>query len=343
MFHKFSILLALSLVFDRPTQTTAADLTIKYPSLYPENGASLGGTSMMYFGRVYQASVVKYDSKKGTFKEIIIPKITGNSKAHLTGIESDRSCKLIWAVANAAAAIESSGRDMSGPSAIVSIDTNDRIVNSVDLTGTLSQVRQLNGGVPAGGTQDITTDPHGNVYIIASYGQAILKLDHKTMKPSVFFASKNPTPATMSYTGIELADANKLIVWNTEKTRLETFDLTSPNPQPLIPTGGTINTNSPFIGDAVFIPTFSKGSCILVNNNVPSRVEVFTTKDSWNSVKHTASIDANKYKTSASYTFELNGRIYYGTTFFGDSKAGSRDTFPQVDITEEVEKACQVV
>ncbi|KAG0147138.1 hypothetical protein CROQUDRAFT_76893 [Cronartium quercuum f. sp. fusiforme G11] len=343
MFHKFSILLALSLVFDRLTQTTAADLIIRYPSLYPENGASFKGTSMMYFGRVYQASVVKYDSEKGTFNEIKIPSITGNSKAHITGIESDRSCELIWAVANAAAAIDSSGRDMSGPSAIVSMDPNDQIVNFVDLTGVLSQVRQLNGGFSVGGTQDITTDHQGNVYIIASYGQAILKFDRKTKKPSVFFASKNPTPATMSYTGIELADTNKLIVWNTEKTRLETFDLTSQNPQPIIPTGGTISTKSPFIGDAVFIPTFSKGSCLLLNNNVPSRVEVFTTKDKWNSVKHAASIDANKYKTSASYTFELNGRIYYGTTFFGDSKPRLRNVFPQVDITEAVIKACQDV
>lgn len=52
-------------------------------------------------------------------------------------------------------------------------------------------------------------------------GQAIIKVDGKTMQPSVFFAQKNPKPSTMTYSGIELADAHTLMVWNNQYSRIE--------------------------------------------------------------------------------------------------------------------------
>lgn len=65
---------------------------------------------MVYFARTYEASIVKYDPVKETFKEILVPSISGNPSVHLSGIEADRSNSFIWAIVDAAAAFATSGR-----------------------------------------------------------------------------------------------------------------------------------------------------------------------------------------------------------------------------------------
>lgn len=58
-------------------------------------------------------------------------------------------------------------------------------------------------------------------FFVKTKGQVIVKIDKKTRKPAVWFAQKNPALRKMSYTGIELADENTLIVWNDNTHQFE--------------------------------------------------------------------------------------------------------------------------
>lgn len=84
-------------------------LNFLFISSDPENGASQPMSGMVYFSSTYKASIVKYDPIKESFKEILIPSVTGNPVVHVSGIEANRTCSLVWAIVDAAAAFATSG------------------------------------------------------------------------------------------------------------------------------------------------------------------------------------------------------------------------------------------
>ncbi|KAH9825190.1 hypothetical protein DFH28DRAFT_943032 [Melampsora americana] len=313
-------------------------LNLTFPGLYPENGASLRSTGMMYYSSVYNATVVKYDPRRQTFKEIIIPSVTGQPNTHVSGIEADRSRPLIWAIVDAASAFETNGAQISGPAGLVGIDVNDKVIFNVDLNPVLKEVQHLNGGVEVGGAQDVTSDHDGNVYITFSFGQTILKFDPKTEKTSIFYMKMNPKPKTMGMTGIELSNSNLLIVWNNENGRIETFDINSPQVKPFIPKGDHLPKTT--IGDGVYMPSFSKGTCLLLNNCGLNQVEVLKSNDDWKTITHVGSIPTKEFDGISVFTYEIDSRIYFGTAYFTDPKPLTRTFFPQGDITNAVRKAC---
>ncbi|EGG05756.1 uncharacterized protein MELLADRAFT_87631 [Melampsora larici-populina 98AG31] len=340
MIQPYGILaLAVFLIwYNRLSAVSGGTINLKFEGLYPENGASLPSTGMMYYSAVYKATVVKYDPKRQNFKEITIPSVTGQPNTHVSGIEADRSSPLIWAIVNAASAFDTNGAQISGPAGLVGIDTNDKIVFNVDLNPALQEVQRVNGGIEAGGAQDATTDHEGNVYISISFGQTILKFDPKTQKTSIFYMKMQPKPKTMGITGIELVNSNTLIVWNNENGKLESFDIHSPKVEPFIPKGDYLPKTT--IADGVFIPSFSKGTCLLLNNCALNQVEVLKSHDNWKTVTHAGSIPTKKFSGISVFTYEIDSRIYFGTAYFTDPKPRNRNLFPQGDITHAVTKAC---
>lgn len=327
------------LAFHNPLRAVlGATLDLNYPGLYPENGAVLPGTGMMYYSSLYKATVVKYDPKKQTFKEINIPGVSGAPNTHVSGIEADRSRPLIWAIVDAASAFATNGAQLAGPAGLVGIDTDDKIVYNVDLKPTLKEIQSLNGGIEVGGVQDATTDQDGNVYVTASFGQAIMKFDPKTQKTSIFYFKMHPAPLAMGFSGIEFVNPKTLIVWNDAKKSLETFDITSPKIKPSVPEGDHLPKS--MIADAIYIPSFTKGTCLLLNDDATGQVEVVKSRDNWKSITHAGSIATDtKSGGLATFTYEIGSRVYYGSEFFND-RARTRSLFPQGDITDAVTKAC---
>ncbi|EGG05758.1 uncharacterized protein MELLADRAFT_87632 [Melampsora larici-populina 98AG31] len=291
---------------------SGGNLNLNFTSLYPENGAVLPSTGMMYYSACYRATVVKFDSKQQTFKEITIPSVTGQPNTHVSGIEADRSRALIWAVVDAASAFDTNGGQLSGPAGLVGIDTNDKILYNVDLNPALKEVQRLNGGVEVGGAQDATTDNDGNVYVPVAFGQAILKFDPKTQKTSVFYFKMNPKPHDIGYTGIEFVNSKTLILWNNVNRRIETIDITSRKIKASVPKGAHLP--KPTVVDAIYIPSFSKGTCLLLNNVVENQVEVMKTRNNWKSVIHTASISTKEFDGISTFTYEIDDRMYFGSS-----------------------------
>ncbi|KAH9825191.1 hypothetical protein DFH28DRAFT_18756 [Melampsora americana] len=314
------------------------NFNLNFTSLYPENGAVLPSTGMMYYSACYRASVVKYDSKKQTFKEITIPSVTGQPNTHVSGIEADRSRPLIWAVVDAASAFETNGAQISGPAGLVGIDANDRILYNIDLNPALKEVQRLNGGVEVGGAQDATTDDNGNVYVPVGFGQVILKFDPKIQKTSIFYFKHHPKPKSIGYTGIEFVNSKTLILWNNLNRKIETIDITSPKIKLSVSKG--LHLPKSTVADAIYIPSFSNGTCLLLNNVIANQVEVMKTHDHWKSIIHRASISTNQFGGISTFTYEIKNKIYFGSSYFSDNKSHTRTSFPQGDITHAVIKAC---
>ncbi|EGG09521.1 uncharacterized protein MELLADRAFT_95993 [Melampsora larici-populina 98AG31] len=292
------------LAFHNPLRVVlGATLELNFPGLYPENGAVLPSTGMMYYSSLYKGTVVKYDPKKQTFQEITIPGVSGAPNTHVSGIEADRSRPLIWAIVDAASAFATNGAQLSGPAGLLGIDTNDKIVYNVDLNPTLKEVQSLNGGIEVGGAQDATTDKDGNVYVTASFGSAMIQIQ------------MNPKPHTLGYTGIEFVNSKTLIVWNDAIKAIETFDITSTKPKPSVPEGDRLSKS--MMADAIYIPSFTKGTCLLLNDDVSGQVEVVKSHDNWKSITHAGSIPTDmKSGGLATFTYEISSRIYYGSEPF---------------------------
>lgn len=227
---------------------------------------------------------------------------------------------------------------ISGPAGLVGIDANDKILYNIDLNPALKEIQRLNGGIEVGGAQDATTDDDGNVYIPLAFGQAILKFDPKIQKTSVFFFKMNPKPRAIGYTGIEFVNPKTLILWNNVNRRIETIDITSRKIKVSVPKGAHLPKST--VADAIYIPSFSKGTCLLLNNVVENQVEVMKTRDHWKSVTHMGSISTKEFGGISTFTYEIDNRVYYGSSYFSDDDSHTRSFFPQGDITDAVTKAC---
>ncbi|KAI8445412.1 hypothetical protein BY996DRAFT_4597977, partial [Phakopsora pachyrhizi] len=280
----------------------------------PENGAGLPSNGKVYFSSLYKASVIEYDPLNNTYREFKIPGISGNPMAHVSGIEASKwSSDTIWAIIDPAFVFATNGANMTGPDGLVSINITDQSMDIIYLKPVLERAQSINGGTRVVGAQDLVQAPDGSVYLIISFGQAIIKIVPQTRALSVFYSPK-PAISKISYTGIELVSNHTLVVWNTAEGRFETFEINSPEPKAKFVK--ILNSKSldsrKIYGDALFGPSFAQGRCLLLSNPGAKTIEVFTSNNGWNSATHRASIDASRHGGFPSFTYETLGKIYFG-------------------------------
>ncbi|KAF6811766.1 hypothetical protein CSOJ01_05494 [Colletotrichum sojae] len=327
--------------FPKPHNTcppfTKGTFTIQQPQLYPENADWDVNNCIVYFGSLFNASVVVYDPYKDTVLDIIMfDGITHNPALHIGGVEVDPQTRLVSVVVDAAAPFNTGGRDISGDNFIIKYDpAKKRVLWNKNIT-TVSKGQYA-------GFQDIEHDPRGNTYIVGSFPGTILKVDREGAVLEPWFLPAQIVPTKMGFSGLA-ATGDTLLSNSNEDRQIYRFNMRDSKGKPeLVPRTPSTALD---MTDAIYFPPRYNGKVLLIAENAKGITVLRSRDGSWKSAEHLGTVPNDSPAAQGGIVtapVQIGENIFMVEEFFADppirgSTAGNRTSFPLVDITSEVER-----
>ncbi|KAI2622423.1 hypothetical protein GGR54DRAFT_63072 [Hypoxylon sp. NC1633] len=308
--------------------------------LYPENADFDLNECLLYFGALFNASVVVYDPYKAeTVVTLEFEGITRTRPFHIGGVAWDPYTNLVSILVDSAVPHETADHQISGDDYILRYDPATKaLVWSLNIT-------EVSQGL-YGGQQDVEHDSRGHVYVLGTYPGTILRVepDGSSIKPWYLPENIDHTSAGLSgfaATGdILLASDTKN---NTGSGEIYRFDMAADEGTPvLVPR----TPNDAIMSlDAVYLPPKYEGKVLLVSEH-DRGVSVLRSADGkWEAAEYLGLISNYSSLAEGGFnvaTVEISGSIYTVDEWFSDpivpgTSAGNRTEFPLVDITSDIE------
>ncbi|KAI1105769.1 hypothetical protein F4804DRAFT_111362 [Jackrogersella minutella] len=309
--------------------------------LYPENADFDQNQCLLYFGALFNASVVVYDPYKATVVLTLeFPGITRTKPFHVGGVAWDPYTNLISILVDSAIPHETPDHQISGDDYIVRYDpVKQELVWSLNIT-------EVSQGL-YGGQQDVEHDSRGHVYVLGSYPGTILRVkpDGSSIEPWYV-----PEEIDHTYSGLSgFAATGDILLASDAKNgsgsgEIYRFDMTAEKGTPVVvprTPGDAIMSH-----DAVYLPPKYGGKVLLISEH-DRGVSVLRSADGkWEAAEYLGlipndpSLDAGALNTA---TVEVSGSVFGVIEWFSDqavsdTSAGNRTEFPLVDITPDLEK-----
>lgn len=297
----------------------------------------------MYYSVLFNASVAIHNPYLHNTTILEFPSITHNSEFHIGAVAANPHTNLISVIANAAAAFSTQGKDVSGTNNLMLLDpANYKEIYRLNLTETTKGTY--------GGFQDVEFDERGNIYVVGSFPASILRIEgggngtsNQSQSQVVVNEWYKSTAPTAKNGMAGLAVHNDILLANDNagatNSSLVKFDMALPKGTPVpIP----ISNNRSIAGtDAIHLPSRYNGTVLLAAVDA-SGVEVLRSKDGrWDAAEGLGLV-SNKVKAAegafVTGTVQIGTRVFMIEEFFADVQPGTRERFPLVDITEEVER-----
>lgn len=297
---------------------------------------------MLFLSAIYNASVLEYDPYTQESKIINLPNITGNIDYEVGGIDMDIRTGSVYITVNAPAPFKTDGRNLTGPNRLVRYDTfRQRILWEVDLAGFQDEVLARTGQFVSG-FQDQAEDPRGNAYILATFGNAIARIDPEGQEVSVFFAS-GLNSSILGIAGL-FTVGDTLVVSDARSQGFLVFDTRAKQgvPTKVKPQG---EPNVFGCNDGLIAPSKYGGTVALCSNdkiNGTGGIAVYQSWDGWKNAQWKGFIlnnDPVAIGSTPTATVEIAGSIFISEEFFatrGATRPQPRSQFPFVDITSKV-------
>ncbi|OAA34021.1 tri14-like protein [Beauveria brongniartii RCEF 3172] len=310
------------------------NFTVNAAGLYPENADFDDSRCVTYISNLYKGTVSVYDATANRVSKIITLDGISNVPAfHVGGVQRDRLHDKLTISANAAAAFDTSGDDVSGTNLIVQYNlAEDRVEWAQNLTA-------VSNGV-YGGFQDIEHDAAGNSFVVGSFPSSIVKItpDGKTATP--WFGPSGTNTTLYGFAGIAaFNDARSALVPDGESGQVVRFDLTAEAGKPVIV---TLGSTEPIGGDldGGYLPPLYKDTVFLISDNVLGTI-VLKSDDKWETAKNVGVVPNALGSTGGFHvaTVQIVDRVYAVTEWFRDNAPGAslnRTEFPFIDITDDI-------
>jgi hypothetical protein len=206
---------------------------------------------------------------------------------------------------------------------------------------------QTETGHIVGGFQDQAEDLHGNAYYMATWGNLLVKVTPDGVASQYYLPSITEIKTTTPGFGGLFALENKLVVSEAISGSFAVFDLTCEKGEPAFVHPSNVPAGySPLLCDSLFAPPKYHGKVALYADDWAQGVGgivVYYSNDGWMSAKYVGLVLNDKARTPASTataTLEIGGKVFTSQAFLpdADGTVATTDSFPFVDITEEVER-----
>lgn len=283
---------------------------------------------------MYDATVSVYDAIQDRITEVItIDGVTGHQEFHVSGLQLDARHDKLSIIANAGAAFDTFGADVSGTNYLVQYDLRTR---KVEWKSNLTAVSQ--GAY--GGFQDVEHDAAGNSFVIGSYPSSIVKVSADGKKAEAWYTIANTKTTVSGFSGIAAFNDGRTALVNDDGGRIFVFDLTAkkgtPVHLPLQAGAEPISNNT----DASYLPALYKNTVYLVSDDAFGTI-VLRSHNNWKTAEKLGVIP-NAYAGQAftTATVQIGDRLYVLSGFFLDNPH-TRADFPLYDITDDVNKLLQ--
>jgi hypothetical protein len=253
----------------------------------------------------------------------------------------------VYIGATAGAPFNTNGQNLSGPNHLMRYDTNtQQVLWTVDLAGFQAEILAESGQFVSG-FQDQAEDPRGNAYMLATFGNAIARIDPAGKNVSVFYNS-GTNDSSVSGIGGLFTVGNTLVVSDDRSGSFLVFDTRAARgvPQFVKPQGQPDDYK--FTCDGLLGPAKYDGTVALCSNdflNGTGGIAVYQSLDGWRTAQWkgvVANDDPVAAGSTPTATVEIAGSIFISEEFFPTANATGgptpRSSFPYVDITEEVDK-----
>ncbi|KAM3560244.1 hypothetical protein MY1884_003053 [Beauveria asiatica] len=324
----------------QPQQTCTAprgNTTIHQPGLYPENADFDPKRCVAYIGHLFESVISVWDPVENKILEVIeLPDISHIPAFHVSGVQVDVKHDKLSISANAGAAFDTSGVDISGTNFLVQYDLQKR---EVEWKRNLTEISK---GV-YGGFQDIEHDAEGNSFVIGTYPSSIIKVsaDNSTAEPWYVDVGKNTT--VHGYTGIAaFNEGSNILVSDGERGQVVRFDTSADKGEPVVVTITNGNGTEPIGGDldGAILPSIYEQKVFLVSDNTLGTI-VLRSEDNWKTAEKVGVVPnrLGSVEGFAVATVQIVDRIYAVTEFFLDNTPGrslNRTDFPFYDITDDI-------
>lgn len=287
---------------------------------------------------LFNRTVSVYDAIQNRVTEVItIDGITDNPKLHVSGVQVDTRHDKLSIMANAGAAFDTSGADISGDNFLIQYDLRTKTIEwKVNLT-------PISGGT-YGGFQDIEHDAAGNCFVIGTFPSSIIKVSADGQTAVAWYVERNTNQTVHGYSGVvSFNHGRNLLVNDNEHGQIFRFDTLATSGQP---THVPLQTGAEPIGfnfDASYLPTLYQGTVYLISDNELGTIVLRSRDGEWKTAEKLGVV-ANAYGAqggSATATVQIASRIYVVTEFFVDQGLGhslNRTEFPLYDITDDVNR-----
>ncbi|EGX94116.1 hypothetical protein CCM_02387 [Cordyceps militaris CM01] len=322
----------------KPTtcQSPKGDFTVVAPGLYPESADFDDSRCVTYIGNLYNSTVSVYDATTNNVTELIsFDKISGVPAFHVSGVQRDRRHDMLTVSANAGAAFDTSGENVSGTNLIVQYNLAKK---RVEWTQNLTAVS--NGAY--GGFQDIEHDAAGNSFVVGTFPSSIIKITADGKTPKLWFGPSGTNTTAHGFTGIAaFNDARSALVPDGQTGQVVRFDLTAETGEPVTVTLDSTEAIGKDL-DGGYLPPLFKDTVFLVSDNALGTI-VLKSEDQWKTAKKVGVVP-NPLGTENGFhvaTVQIVDRIYAVTEWFLDNTpevALNRTAFPFVDITDSINK-----
>ncbi|PMB69303.1 Major allergen Mal f 1 [Beauveria bassiana] len=324
----------------QPQQTCTAprgNITVRQPGLYPENADYDPKRCVAYVGNLYESVVSVWDPAKNEILEVIeLPDISHNAASHVSGVQVDVKHDKLTIAANAGAAFDTSGVDISGTNFLVQYDLTKR---EVEWKRNLTEISK---GV-YGGFQDMEHDPEGNSFVIGTFPSSIIKVSANNSKAEPWFVDVGKNTTVHGFTGIAaFNEGRNILVSDNERGQILRFDTSAEKGEPVVVTlkSGTEPIGSDL--DGAILPSIYENKVFLVSDDILGTI-VLRSEDNWETAEKVGVVpnrlgSVNGFATA---TVQIVDRIYAVTEWFLDNAPGgslNRTSFPFYDITDDINK-----
>ncbi|PMB67643.1 Major allergen Mal f 1 [Beauveria bassiana] len=329
----------LACVPQKPTCAAPnGNFTVNEAGLYPENADFDPSRCVTYISNLYKNTVTAYNAAEDRVDKIItIDKISGVPAFHVSGVQRDVLHDKLTISANAGAAFDTNGADVSGDNVLVQYDL---VRGEVEWTKNLTSVS--NGQY--GGFQDVEHDKDGNSYVIGTFPSSIVKVTADGKTATEWFRGDATNTTIHGFTGIAAYNgARNVLVADGERGQIVRFDLAAdkgvPVHVPLQAVEEPIGANL----DGAYLPPLYKDTVLLVSDSARGTIVLRSQDGKWESAEKLGEV-ANALGAeggSSVTTVQIADRIYAVTDWFGDNSPEiglNRTAFPFHDITDAINK-----
>ena len=302
---------------------------------------------------LYNASAIQYDPYSGEIKEITFPGVSGDTRYHVGGVDYDGFGHIYFAAdyGNAFNLTEL-GKDLNGPNMLIKYNTYTETIGwIIDVAPFQAEIEAETGELVAG-FQDMAEDPRGNIYLLASFGNAIARITPDGQEISVFY---NSGVRNVSVTGIEglFAVGDTLVVSDDRTLGFLVFDTRTEGqttPKAVRPNGRPTGLDL-YMCDGLVAPAKYNGSialCSIDFLNGTGGIAVYESTDGWNTIDYKGYVKNDSPQTSNSTptdTVQIADSIYIVEQFFQATPepVEAKDFFPFIDITAAVDALVALV
>ncbi|KAL7620173.1 hypothetical protein AAE478_009166 [Parahypoxylon ruwenzoriense] len=310
--------------------------------LYPENADFDLNECLLYFGSLFNASVVVYDPYKAeTVFTLEFDGVTRTRPFHVGGVAWNPYTNLISVLVDSAVPHETPDHQISGDDYILGYDPAKReIVWSLNITDVTEG--------EYGGQQDVEHDSRGHVYILGSYPGTILRVepDGKSIKP--WYMPEKIDHTLYGLTGFaatgDILLASDIKNNSASGGEIYRFDLTADKGTPLLVPRTPMD---PILSlDAIYLPPKYEGKVLLISEHERGVSVLRSTDGKWETAEYLGlipndpSLDEGAANTAS---VEISGAIFTVNEWFTDAivpgtSAGNRTEFPLMDITAKIEE-----